>query len=123
MTLQRIWVIVLRYAFVYRRSPIRLIEVLFWPTMSLLVWGFMTTFIQRSTEGSLPAFITFLIGAMICWDILFRAQQGVSLSCPGHLPVWAITRWPDPGIPLYAGVVALPLQLLCAGGGPHPLHR
>src|SRR5688572_2718773 len=80
MTLQRIWVIVLRYAFVYRRSPIRLIEVLFWPTMSLLVWGFMTTFIQRSTEGSLPAFITFLIGAMICWDILFRAQQGISLS-------------------------------------------
>ena len=80
MTLQRVWVIVLRYAFVYRRSPIRLIEVLFWPTMSLLVWGFMTTFIQRSTEGSLPGFITFLIGAMICWDILFRAQQGVSLS-------------------------------------------
>jgi ABC-2 type transport system permease protein len=80
MTLQRVWVMVLRYVFVYRRSPIRLIEVLFWPTMSLLVWGFITIFIQRSTEGSLPGFITFLIGAMICWDILFRSQQGVSLS-------------------------------------------
>jgi ABC-2 type transport system permease protein len=80
MTLQRVWVIVLRYVFVYRRSPIRLLEVLFWPTMSLLVWGFITTFIQRSTEGNLPGFITFLIGAMICWDILFRSQQGVSLS-------------------------------------------
>jgi ABC-2 type transport system permease protein len=80
MMLQRAWVIVLRYVFVYRRSPIRLIEVLFWPTMSLLVWGFITTFIQRSSEGSFPRFITFLIGAMICWDILFRAQQGVTLS-------------------------------------------
>ena len=80
MTLQRVWVLVLRYVFVYRRSPIRVLEILFWPTMSLLVWGFITTFIQRSTEGSLPVFITFLIGAMIGWDILFRAQQGVSLS-------------------------------------------
>jgi ABC-2 type transport system permease protein len=80
MTLQRVWVMVLRYIFIYRRSPIRLIEVLFWPTMSLLVWGFITTFIQRSAEGGLTHFITFLIGAMIGWDILFRAQQGVSLS-------------------------------------------
>jgi ABC-2 type transport system permease protein len=77
---QRVGVMVLRYVFIYRRSPIRLIEVLFWPTMSLLVWGFITTFIQRAAEGDLTRFITFLIGAMICWDILFRAQQGVSLS-------------------------------------------
>jgi ABC-2 type transport system permease protein len=80
MNPKRVWVMVLRYVFIYRRSPIRLIEVLFWPTMSLLVWGFITTFLQRSTEGDLTRFITFLIGAMICWDILFRAQQGVSLS-------------------------------------------
>jgi ABC-2 type transport system permease protein len=80
MTLQRVWVMVLRYVFIYQRSPIRLIEVLFWPTMSLLVWGFITTFIQRAAEGDLTRFITFLIGAMIGWDILFRAQQGVSLS-------------------------------------------
>jgi ABC-2 type transport system permease protein len=80
MTLQRVWVMVLRYIFIYRRSPIRLIEALFWPTMSLLVWGFITIFIQRSAEGGFTQFITFLIGAMIGWDILFRAQQGVSLS-------------------------------------------
>jgi ABC-2 type transport system permease protein len=80
MNPQRVWVLVLRYIFIYRRSAIRLIEVMFWPTMSLLVWGFMTTFIQRSAEGDLTRFITFLIGAMLCWDILFRAQQGVSQS-------------------------------------------
>jgi ABC-2 type transport system permease protein len=80
MTLQRIGVMVLRYVFIYRRSPIRLIEVLFWPTMSLLLWGFITAFIQGAAEGDLTRFITFLIGAMIGWDILFRAQQGVSLS-------------------------------------------
>jgi ABC-2 type transport system permease protein len=80
VNLRCVGVLVLRYVLIYRRSPIRLIEVLFWPTMSLLVWGFITTFIQRAAEGDLTRFITFLIGAMICWDILFRAQQGVSLS-------------------------------------------
>jgi ABC-2 type transport system permease protein len=80
MNLQRVGVMVLRYIFIFRRSPVRLIEVIFWPTMSLLVWGFVTTFIQRAGEGDLTRVITFLIGAMICWDILFRAQQGVALS-------------------------------------------
>ena len=80
MSFRRVWVLVLRYVFVYRRSVIRLIEVLFWPSMSLLVWGFVTLFIQRAGQGDLPRLITFLIGAMIFWDILFRAQQGVALS-------------------------------------------
>jgi ABC-2 type transport system permease protein len=80
MNPQRIGVLVLRYVFIYRRSMIRLLEVLFWPTMALLMWGFLTNFIQRSAEGDLTRFIIFLIGAMICWDILFRAQQGVALS-------------------------------------------
>jgi ABC-2 type transport system permease protein len=80
MNLQRVGVLVLRYVFIYRRSPVRLIEILFWPTMGLLVWGFVTRFIQQSGQGDLPRFIGFLIGAVIFWDILFRAQQGVSLS-------------------------------------------
>jgi ABC-2 type transport system permease protein len=80
MNLRRVWILVLRYVFVYRRSPVRLIEILFWPTMGLLVWGFVATFIQEAGQGDLPRFIGFLIGAMIFWDILFRAQQGVSLS-------------------------------------------
>src|SRR5688572_21254060 len=80
MNFQRVGVLVMRYMFIYRRSPVRLIEILFWPTMGLLVWGFVATFIQRAGQGDLPRFIGFLIGAMIFWDILFRAQQGISLS-------------------------------------------
>jgi ABC-2 type transport system permease protein len=80
MNWQRIWVMLLRYVFIYRRSPVRLIEVFFWPTMELLVWGYVTLFIQRAGQGALPQLITFLIGAMIFWDILYRSQQGVTLS-------------------------------------------
>jgi ABC-2 type transport system permease protein len=52
----------------------------FWPMVDILVWGFLTVFLQRSTTGAFPHFITYLLGAMILWDILFRAQQGVAIS-------------------------------------------
>jgi ABC-2 type transport system permease protein len=80
MNLKRVGALLLRYVFVYRRSVIRLIEILFWPTMGLLVWGFVAMFIQRAGEGDLPRFIVSLVGAMIFWDILFRSQQGIALS-------------------------------------------
>jgi ABC-2 type transport system permease protein len=80
MNLHRVWLLVMRYVFIYRRSTARLLEILFWPTMDLLVWGYVTIFIQRAGQGDLPHLITFLIGAMIFWDILYRSQQGVTLS-------------------------------------------
>jgi ABC-2 type transport system permease protein len=80
MNLRCVWVLMLRYVFIYRRSTVRLLEIIFWPGVGLLVWGYVTRFIQGAGQGELPHFITFLIGAVILWDILFRAQQGVVLS-------------------------------------------
>lgn len=72
--------LVMRYLYLYTRSPIRLVEMVFWPMVDILLWGFLTLFLQRSTTGAFPQFITFLLGALILWDILFRAQQGVAIS-------------------------------------------
>jgi ABC-2 type transport system permease protein len=44
------------------------------------VWGYLTVFQQQQTGGNFPQFITFLIGAMILWDVLFRSQQAVAIS-------------------------------------------
>lgn len=68
----------LRYGYLYKRSLPRLLEIVFWPLMDLLVWGFLTVYLQRSS-GAAPSLVTFLLGAMIFWDIFYRAQQGVSL--------------------------------------------
>lgn len=71
--------LILRYLFLYTRNPVRLVELLFWPMVNLLVWGYLTVFLQRHTGDDFPYEITFLIGAVILWDVLFRAQQGVAL--------------------------------------------
>ncbi|HCN76469.1 MAG TPA: ABC transporter [Verrucomicrobiales bacterium] len=80
MNLRVISALVLRYIFLYTRNPIRLVEMIFWPLVDLLVWGNLTLFLQRNTTTEFGGFILFLLGAMILWDILFRAQQGVAIS-------------------------------------------
>lgn len=72
--------LVLRYLFLYTRHPVRLVELIFWPLVDLLVWGFLTIYLQKHGSGEFPTAITFLIGAMILWDVLFRSQQGVAIS-------------------------------------------
>jgi ABC-2 type transport system permease protein len=39
--------LVLRYTFLYTRSVPRVAEMFFWPVMDLLVWGFITVYLQR----------------------------------------------------------------------------
>ncbi len=69
----------LRYTYLYRRSAPRLIEMVFWPLMDLLVWGFLTLYLRRLDPGP-PGAVTFLIGAMIFWDVIYRSGQGVTMS-------------------------------------------
>lgn len=75
----RIYAIVLRQLYLYKRSFNRLLEVFYWPVMDLLLWGFVTLYLQKSA-ARIPLFVSFFIGALILWDILFRAEQGISVS-------------------------------------------
>lgn len=79
MRFHRIYAIVLRHLYLQKRSMARLMETFYWPLLDLLVWGSITVYLQRYREG-LPGFVTFFIGALILWDMLFRSQQGISLS-------------------------------------------
>jgi ABC-2 type transport system permease protein len=80
MNFRVIYALVQRYSFLYLRNPVRGFELVFWPAMELLLWGFLSMYIQKETTGDFSNFIRFLIGATIFWDVLFRAQMGVSIS-------------------------------------------
>ena len=78
-SLHTVSALVLRYVFLYTRHPVRFVELIFWPLVDLLVWGFLTIYLQKQ-GGGFPTAITFLIGGMILWDVMFRSQQGVAIS-------------------------------------------
>lgn len=79
MKAHRLGALFMRHLYLYRRSVPRLMEIVYWPLLDLLVWGFITVYLSRFRE-SLPGFVTFFIGALILWDILFRSHQGISVS-------------------------------------------
>lgn len=58
----------------------RLVELVFWPVVDLMVWGYLTLFLRDNVEQNFADFLVFLLGGMILWDVLFRAQQGVAIS-------------------------------------------
>ena len=73
----RVSALVMRYLYLYRRSLARAGEVFFWPVMDLVLWGFLTAYMERFAA---PRAVVFLIGAMIFWDVLYRSQQAITLS-------------------------------------------
>lgn len=85
--LNRIYAMFLRYLYLHQRSLPRNLEIIFWPVMDLLVWGFVSLYIQQISPSGVAQVIVFLIGAMIFWDILYRAQQ--SITIPFKEDQWA----------------------------------
>ncbi|HYE34996.1 ABC transporter permease [Methylocaldum sp.] len=78
MSLRRIFALVMRYLYLMRSSWPRLIELIYWPTMQMVLWGFINQFFIGHSEWVAQA-AGLLIGAVLLWDVLFRAQLGVSV--------------------------------------------
>ncbi|RMD64081.1 MAG: ABC transporter permease [Alphaproteobacteria bacterium] len=75
----RIAAIVLRHVYLLRASWPRVIELMYWPTIQMVLWGFMTEFLlTQSTFIARASGV--LISAVLLWDVLFRGQLGFSLS-------------------------------------------
>ena len=79
-SLSRISAMLLRYTYLHKRSLPRTFEIIFWPVMELLVWGFVAVYIQSVSNQTLSKVAFSFLSALIFWDILYRSQQGVSIS-------------------------------------------
>ena len=50
----RIYAMALRYLYLLRRSPMRIIELMYWPFMNLAVWGFTTVYLRSNSAHCSP---------------------------------------------------------------------
>jgi ABC-2 type transport system permease protein len=75
----RIGAMILRYWYLLISSWPRLLELVYWPALQIVTWGFLQTYIAENAGFFARAGGTF-IGAIILWDILFRGQLGFSIS-------------------------------------------
>ncbi|MCZ6576617.1 MAG: ABC transporter permease [Gammaproteobacteria bacterium] len=77
-SLRRIAALVLRNLYLLRHSWLRVLELMYWPIVHMILWGFITLFLVSNSSWVAQA-SGVLISAVLLWDVLYRGQLGVSL--------------------------------------------
>jgi ABC-2 type transport system permease protein len=78
-SVRRMAALVRRYIYLLRSSGVRLVELIYWPFLQMLTWGFLQTYLA-GTENPYAQAAGVLIGSVLLWDILFRSKIGFSTT-------------------------------------------
>jgi ABC-2 type transport system permease protein len=79
-SLRRIWAMVFRHIAIYRRSWPRLVEIAYWPTLNLLIWGFTANYFAHANAPGAVLTSAALISGVLLWEITLRGQLGVTFA-------------------------------------------
>ena len=60
-------------------NPPQLVEMVFWPTFEIVVWGFVSLFLRAN---GVHTAVAALLGAVLLWQLLARSQGELSVSLP-----------------------------------------
>jgi len=78
-SLRRVGAMIKRYTYLLRSSGIRLVELIYWPFLQMLTWGFLQKYLATTTNPVAQG-AGVLIGSVLLWDILFRSKIGFSTT-------------------------------------------
>jgi ABC-2 type transport system permease protein len=76
---RRVGAMVLRHWYLLSSSWPRVLDLIYWPAVQMLMWGFLQMYISQNSGFFARAAGTF-IGAVMLWDVLFRGQIGFSIA-------------------------------------------
>jgi ABC-2 type transport system permease protein len=79
MSTQRAAAIVLRQFYLYRGSPARVLPLFGWVAIDMILWGFLTRYLNSVTSSGLN-FVPAMLGAVLLWDFFTRVMQGVTMT-------------------------------------------
>jgi ABC-2 type transport system permease protein len=71
--------ITLRQLYLMRSSPTRVLPMVAWVAIDIIVWGFMSRYLNSVTGNGIN-FISTLLGAVLFWDLFTRIMQGVTMA-------------------------------------------
>jgi ABC-2 type transport system permease protein len=69
--------VVLRDLYALRHSVVRVFEILYWPLVELLIWGYVSLYLQAR---QVPAVVAGLLGGVLLWQLLHRSQAEISIA-------------------------------------------
>ena len=70
-----VWGLIYKFTCICYRSLDRIFDIIYWPVISLMLWGFTSIFI--STSSSISGVMEFFLGGAVLWSLFWRAQTDV----------------------------------------------
>jgi ABC-2 type transport system permease protein len=118
---RRIWGLMYRHLALYRRSWPRVLELMYWPVLQMVVWGFITAYLAGVQGNTASVAAGVLLGGVLLWEVTLRSQMGFAISFLeeiwsrnlGHLFVSPLRPWE-----LVAGLAAMSVLRTAAAVAP-----
>lgn len=79
MNPSRVAAVVLRQFYLLRGSLARLMPLVSWVAIDMVLWGFMTRYLDEITAARL-GFAATLLGCVLLWDVFIRVMHGVAIA-------------------------------------------
>jgi len=76
---RRMAAITLRYFYLLRGSPARVVPLFAWVAIDIVLWGFISRYLNSVASAGFN-FVPALLGAVLLWDFLIRIMQGVTMA-------------------------------------------
>ena len=91
MKLHRIYGMVLRHLYIFKRSPDRWTDVFYWPAIDLIMWGITGSyFLSTGNNSHISVIIFSIIAGITFFTILRRGEQEISISALEE--IWNLGR-------------------------------
>ncbi len=79
MKRHRIEAVMMRHVYEARRNIDRITDMVYWPVLDIIVWGFFTIYLARGNRLE-PGIVSFLLGAAILWGMFFAFQRDMAVG-------------------------------------------
>ncbi len=79
MKYHRVAAVMMRHAYEARRNVDRITDMIYWPVLDIIVWGFFTIYLARGARLG-PSIASFLLGAAILWGMFYAFQRDMAVG-------------------------------------------
>src|SRR5215467_1813061 len=79
MNLNRTSAIVIRHLYLVSGSPARLLPLFAWVAIDMVLWGFITKYLNAVSSAKFD-FVPVFLGSVLLWDFFTRVMHGVTMA-------------------------------------------
>ncbi len=79
MAFHRVYAIILKNLFLFRRQMDKIVDTFYWPTIDLFLWGLTAVYFEKNGQTGV-SYLLLLVSGIVFWLLVWRAQYEIGLG-------------------------------------------